>query len=169
MKKLFSLPSGFVTTALLCAAVSAFYRMGVADAPLYIIFGCFVYGKLALAMIFVQGYGVKKGVKMVLGMPLGLAVFIAAISCIIGYLLWLTYQPSPLHPQTIVNLRVFGWSMASGVVTALCHWYFYARQEYFHEGEYGIWAEGFKRGDSPKAIGEVVAHRRSLGIIKPLP
>ncbi|MFH1089848.1 MAG: hypothetical protein V1716_05505 [Candidatus Uhrbacteria bacterium] len=165
MKNPFSMLGGFGTVAMLCIAVSVFYQMNVVGTALFVTLGWFCYGKLALAMFFMQGYGVRR-VRTVFGMPLVIVVFVIAIAGIITFLLATTYQPSTLLSGTIANLRAVGWSAASGVATAVGHWYFYARRAYFYQSEYNIRVECGALGDPPEVTEAVVARCRSLGIVR---
>lgn len=56
--------------------------------------------------------------------------------------------------------------MAIGMVVAICHWYFYARWQYFCQSEYNIRCECKARGESDEAAEQVVARYRAEGIIK---
>lgn len=161
----FSTLGGFVTVAVLCIAVSAFYQMDAIGFAFSITIGWFCYGKLVLGMSFAQGYGVK-GTKTIAGMPALIAAFVVAIATVIGLLLTTTYQPSELSPGTIANLRMVGWSAAVGLAAAVGHWHTYARQAYFYESEYSIRVQCAARGDSPEATNTTVADFRSHGIIK---
>ncbi len=165
MKNPFSILGGFVTVATLCTAVSVFYQMDIMGTAIAVTLGWFCYGKLVLAMSFTQGYGVKQ-VRTILGMPLVIAAFVVAIATVIGLLLTSTYQPSELQPGTIANLRMVGWSAASGVATAIGHWYFYARRAYFYQSEYNIRVECADRGDSPEVTKATVVRYRSDGIVR---
>lgn len=166
MKNPFSMPGSFVIVTALCVATCVHYRLDTFSIALCVTLGWFVYGKLAIAMSFTQGYGVKKGVMTVLGIPLVLFTFMAVIVCLVIGFLMLIYEPSTLQPETSANLRAFGWSAASGAATAICHWYLHARREYFYESEYNIRAQCQERGDGPKAIEEMIADCRKRGIVR---
>lgn len=161
----FSMLGGFGTIAVLCVAISVFYQMDTFGFALSIAIGWFCYGKLAFAMSFTQGYGVK-GTKTVAGMPMWLAAFMTMIATVIGLLLTTTYQPTGLSAGTIANLRVVGWSAAIGLATVICHWYSYGRRAYYYESEYSIRVQCAARGDSPESTDATVADFRSHGIIK---
>ncbi len=162
----FSMLGSVLVVTVLCIGISIHFQMDAFNSALWVALGWFCYGKLAIAMFFTQGYGVKKGVRIVAGMPMFLAVFVSAIASIIAFLLYTAYQPSGLHPQTIANIKAFGWAAASGVATAICHWYFYARQAYFYQSEYNIRMECKSRNDSPEVTEQTVARYRKLGIIQ---
>ena len=166
MDKLLSVFGSFVMVTVLSVAISSHYRLDALDTSLWVTVGWFSFGKLAIAMAFTQGYGVKKGVSVVAGMPLILAAPMAVIVTVLALFLNLAYDPSDLHPQTVAKLRAFGWVAASGVATALAHWYFYARQAYFCQSEYNIRMECQTRGDSPEAVQETVIRYRKQGIIR---
>ncbi len=165
MKNFFSFLGSFATITILCLAVSVIYRMDAFSAALFTSVGWFCYGKFVLAMSFTQGYGVK-GMKTVLGMPLFIAALLTIVGSIVASLLMMTYRPSTLLPETIANLRAFGWSAASGVAVAVCHWYSYARRAYFYQSEYNIRVECKDRNDSPEVTKATVARYRSIGIVR---
>lgn len=161
----FSILGGFGTVAALCIAISLCFQMDVMSIMIFVAVGWFCYGKLVLAMSFTQGYGVK-GTKTVVGMPVLIAVFIAAISSLIALMLTITYSSTGLSAGTIANLRAFDWSAASGVAVAICHWYSYGRRVYYHESEYSIRVQCAERGDSPEAAQATVALLREHGIVR---
>lgn len=163
MFKVFSIPGGMVITAMLCILVGEYHHTGV---WLWVCVGLYCFGKLAIAMSFAQGYGVKKGVNVIAGMPIVLAVFIFILAIIIGKFIHWSYQPMPFLPATIANLRSCGWSMAIGLGVALCHWYVYARKRYFCQSEYNIRCECRASGKSQEETEAIVANYRAQGIIK---
>ena len=166
MKKLFSVPGGFLVVMMLCIGISINFQMDAFNTVFWVSLGWFCYGKLAIAMFFTQGYGVKKGVRIVAGMPMSLAILILIIASINAVLLHTAYQLSELHPQTIANIKVFGWVAASGVATAICHWYFYAHQAYFYQSEYNIRMECKLRDDPPEITNKRIDHYRKIGVIQ---
>lgn len=161
----FSTLGGLVTVAVLCIVISVFYQMDAIGFAISIAIGWFCYGKLVLAMSFMQGYGTKN-MTTIAGMPSLIAAFVVAIATVIGLLLTTTYQPSELSSGTIASLRMVGWSAATGLATVIGHWYSYGRRAYFYESEYSIRAQCAERGDSPEATNTTVADFRSHGIIK---
>jgi hypothetical protein len=161
----FSILGGFGTVATLCIAASLCYQMDVASVVLFVMVGWFCYGKFVFAMSFTQGYGMK-GMKTVAGMPAFLAAFFLAVGGLIALMLKITYLPTGLLPGTIANLRVFDWSAASGVATAVCHWYSYGRRAYFYESEYSIRVQCAARGDSLEATQKTVDSLREHGIVR---
>lgn len=164
MSKLFSIPGGILITIALCVGIGQHFHSG---ALLSIAVGLFCFGKLALAMSFAQGYGVKKGVVIIAGMPLLFVVAIGIVAFIIYGLLQMAYEPTTLLPTTVANLRSFGWSATAGVVVAVCHWYLYARKRYFQESEYNIRVLCESEGRSQEETEVVVADYRAKGIIHP--
>lgn len=166
MKTMFSVPGSLVIVTAICIAIAAHYAANPFGFALFVSLGWFVYGKPAFTMSLCQGYGVKQGVKMMFGMPAVIAVFITAITFVTVYLLQLAYEPSTLHPQTIANFRAFGWCVMSGVVTAILHWFFYARDAYFHESEYNIRVLGKEVGATPEDVEETLTAARRFRIVR---
>lgn len=164
MSKFFSIPGGILITIALCVAVGHHFHSGT---MLWIAVGLFCFGKTAIAMSFAQGYGVKKGVTVIAGMPLLLAVGVVIVAFIIYRWIKIAYEPTPFLPATVANLRSFGWSAAAGLGVALCHWYLYARTRYFHESEYNIRVLCKNQGKTDEETEAVVADYRAQGIIRP--
>lgn len=165
MKSPLSTLGNLVLVAALCLAMSIHYQMDGFGIAFSLAVGWFVYGKLVLAMSFTQGYGVK-GMRTIIGMPVGLAMFVILIGTIVTLLLMTAYQPTTLSAATIANIRTIGWSAAVGVGTAVFSWYSYGRQAYFHESEYNIRAECRDNGDSPDVTEATVARHRANGVIQ---
>lgn len=169
MHKVFSIPGCLVMVVLLCTLLSVHFQMDAVNTVLLSSVGLFCYGKLALAISFTQGYGVKQGVTKILGMPILLFVGFSLISVLIfglHYTVNQIDQNAHILPTTITKLRSLSWSATIGLVVALAHWYFYARKELFHQSEYNVRCESLLRKESEEETEAIVAKCRELGIIR---
>lgn len=167
MKNPFSVLLGNIAlVTVLCIAISLYHGVGSIILAFSVTIGWLFYGKLAIAMSFNQGYGVK-GVRTIAGMPVLLAIFVTLIGAAITHLLVTAYQPTTLlQPTTMINLRSIGWSAAIGVGTAVLFWYACGQQWYFYESVYNIRKECRARGDSPKETEAAVAMHRANGTVQ---
>lgn len=109
----FSVRSSLLIVAASCLAIDA----GRGHAGVCIVAGLTTFTTLALA----ASTAGERQRSMLLGMPASLIGAFAVASLAIANL---------LHAGGGSKVQAFAWSAGAGLVVALCHWYFYARQAY---------------------------------------
>lgn len=115
-KNFFSLGGGLVLVVASCVAIDA----GRGHAGVCIVAGLATFATLAWAALASTAGGGRQR-SMLLGMPAPLVGAFAVASLAIANL---------VHAGGGSNVQAFAWSAGAGLLVALCHWYFYARQAY---------------------------------------
>jgi hypothetical protein len=111
----FSLGGSLVLVIAICLAIDA----GRGHAGVCIVAGIAVFAALAWAAL-ASTAGQRRRSTMI-GMPAPLlGVFVVASLAIANL----------VHAGGGSNVQAFAWSAGAGLLVALCHWYFYARQAY---------------------------------------
>jgi hypothetical protein len=117
--KIFSVGGGLMVVAASCVAIAA----GRGHTGVCIVAGMATFAALAWAALASTAGGRQRR-SQVLGMPAPLVGAFAVASLAIANL---------HHAGSAANVQAFAWSAAAGLLVALCHWYFYARQAYKYQ------------------------------------
>ena len=167
LSKLYSHWACMVWVIILGAALSFVYEVGLAMSFVSVAVGLFVYGKIALCYTMFTGHGVGivQGRKLA-GLPVAFVSILSVLGALIAGFLLCTYEAeASLLPQTIANLRIFGWSANVGFAIALLHWFSWARAAYSQGSEYDARQELEAKGDSPEVIESKIRKLRTGGVL----
>ena len=112
----FSLGGSLVLVITICLAIDA----GRGHAGVCIVAGLATFAALAWAALAASTAGGRQR-SMLLGMPAPLVGAFAVAMLAIANL---------LYAGGGSTVQAFAWSAGAGLLMAICHWYFYARQAY---------------------------------------
>ncbi len=155
----------FGLTAIVASAIGLQYQFDTdwVITAMSIAAGFFLFGKVAWAYSFLQGYGV--GLKK--GAVITVTVIMVIIGALIGSITYSGYQIIKDMPSAGANTMQLSLTMASAYIVVILYWIFYARKAYFYGSEYEARCElKYQKGYPDDIVEEKISELRELGIIK---
>ena len=153
-------------TAIVASAIGLQYQFNTdwVITAMSIAVGFFLFGKVAWAYSFLQGYGV--------GLKKGAVITVTIIMVIIGALiLAINYSGYQMLKENMLsagaNTMQLSLTMASAYIVVILYWIFYARKAYFYGSEYEARCElKYQKGYPDNIVEEKIVELKKLGIIK---